>query len=120
MIDKGFAYLEKNVDGSTWEDIKSKRYPSGGICDFCGNESEQLFLYEEEVCRECINKINKKCNTHFEITAILPSRGCDFCCQYFQSDSLFGKVRLNLCISCMRQVGLNTKRNNQTKFKIKT
>lgn len=119
MKDKGFAHLEKNLDGVEWEKIKDKRYPSGGVCDLCNNESEQLFLYEENVCRDCVNKINKRCNTNFKISAIL-KEPCDFCAQLFQQDSLFGKVRLNFCSSCMRQIGLNTKRNNQKKFKYQT
>lgn len=116
MLNKGMADIEKNPDLVLWNDIKDKRYPNGGICDYCGQESEYLHPYDEDVCRNCIIDINKVCNTNFKISNVLTG-GCDFCGKYYPIDSIFGNVKLNLCSNCFSKTALNSKRNNQKKFK---
>jgi len=114
----GFAEYEKSgYDPVKWNDAIEKRYPNGGVCDYCGKNAEFLHVYEESVCRNCIEDINKHCNTSFPITSI-ESGFCDFCGHYSSIPEMQGQVRIDICTECMARIGKQTRTNNHKKMKL--
>jgi len=115
----GFADYKKNNDNIKLNEIISKRFPMGGICEITGHPEETLYEQDYEVCSECTEYIKRHWSEKTPSFALIRAGSCIFCGRTYRMPVNFYKVHFYIGQALKKSLGFNYKKSKGEENRLK-